>query len=62
MEWFCCLQHTGRALDEAVARTEHAPVMEPYEGERTCQFCDEQATYRIGGETKRILQLHQSVK
>lgn len=52
MEWFCCLQHTGRALDEAVARTEYAPVMEPYEGERTCQFCDEQATYRIGGETK----------
>lgn len=46
-KYIVCLAHTGYALDMIVATTNEAPELLPYEGEATCDQCDERAEYIV---------------
>jgi CxxH/CxxC protein (TIGR04129 family) len=49
----CCEEHVDLAIDIVVDETELAPVMVKLEAEKhlstTCDFCNEQAIYKISG-------------
>lgn len=51
--YYCCEDHVDLALDIIVDEKELAPIMEKLDQEKqlstTCNFCTEQAIYKISG-------------